>query len=206
MHVVLFGPPGGGKGTICKKLIAEGWYQLSGSDLLREVAKEPEAKYHKEAEHSLISGELVSDEIISGMMKEKISSLDGQPILFDGYPRTIQQAKDLQSIIGDSLKQAVFLDIPKELSISRIAKRLTCKDCAASYHDDYFPSSVKNICNYCNGNLYKRPDDNIQTLTKRLDIYNEKTAPLIEFYKNKNLLKIIDGSNDIEQVIKETIS
>jgi adenylate kinase len=206
MHVVLFGPPGGGKGTICKKLMADGWYQLSGSDLLRDIAKDPNSKYNKEAKHSLVSGELVSDQIISGMMKEKILSLNGQPILFDGYPRTIQQAKDLQLIIGDSIKQAVFLDIPKQISINRISKRLTCKDCAASFNEDSFKSSLEKTCSYCKGELYKRPDDNIETLTKRLDIYNEKTAPLIEFYKTNKLLKIIDGTNNIEQVIKETIN
>lgn len=187
--IILIGKPGAGKGTFAKKMEKEqGYYHLGGSDLLRENSMDESAKYYKEARHALSTGILVSDEIINGMFHEKMKSLKGRDIVFDGFPRSIEQAKAILSYYPNSegLK-AIYLDVPDEELVHRIVSRITCSKCSASYSSDHvknaFSPSVEGVCDECGGDLIKRVDDNEETLKTRLEQYSLHTAPLIDFFK-----------------------
>lgn len=185
MHIILLGKPGSGKGTLAKELVKKGYYHLSGSDLLRENSKDESAKYYKEAKHSLTTGELVASEIINGMVKEKIQQLKDQNIVFDGFPRTIEQAEALLSYIGDKSIKSQYLDISDDVIIERIVNRLTCKSCAASFNKIGMKPKVEGICDHCGGELYTRVDDNKETLKTRLDQYTKHTKPVMDFLKER---------------------
>lgn len=186
-HIILLGKPGSGKGTLASQLVEEhGFYHLSGSDVLRENSQDESAKYYKEARHALDTGILVSSDIINGMVNEKLKSLKGQDIVFDGYPRTIEQTDSLLSNYKDGQEiKAVYLDIDDSVITERIIHRLTCKDCAASFNEIAMKPKVDGVCDHCGGELHKRVDDNEETLKTRLEQYMTHTAPVMEALKTK---------------------
>lgn len=183
-NIILLGKPCSGKGTLSKQLVEKGYYHLSGSDVLRENSQSEDAPYYKEAIDALTTGVLIADDIMNGMVANKVKELKGQPIVFDGFPRSISQAKQLFKLFPDLTQlQSFYLDISDSDIIERVTNRLTCKKCAASYNTTTMKPKVEGICDLCGGEVYRRTDDNIDTLKTRLSQYTEQTEPVIDYMK-----------------------
>jgi adenylate kinase len=210
MNIVFLGPPGAGKGTQAKILIERyGIPQVSTGDMLREHRAKG-TELGKKAQEYMDKGQLVPDEIILGMVKERLSQPDCQKgFILDGFPRTVAQAEALDKLLsemGKKLDFALALIVPDDLLVERLTGRRTCKNCGMMYHIKYKPPKVEGKCDVCGGELYQRPDDNEETVRNRLEVYHEQTAPLIEYYKIKGILREIDGSKSIEEITQEIIS
>jgi adenylate kinase len=210
MNIVFLGPPGAGKGTQAKILIERyGIPQVSTGDMLREHRAKG-TELGKKAQEYMDKGQLVPDEIILGMVKERLSQPDCQKgFILDGFPRTVAQAEALDKLLsemGKKLDFALALIVPDDLLVERLTGRRTCKNCGMMYHIKYKPPKVEGKCDVCGGELYQRPDDNEETVRNRLKVYHEQTAPLIEYYKNKGILREIDGSKSIEEITQQLIS
>lgn len=198
-HIILLGKPGSGKGTIASKLMEEhGFYHLSGSDILRENSQDESAKYYKEAKHALESGVLIADDIINGMVEEKLKSLKGQKIVFDGFPRSIEQTKALISLVGTDDIKAVYLDIDDSIITERIINRLTCRDCAASFNKIGMLPKIEGVCDHCGGELYTRKDDNEETLKTRLEQYMTHTSPIMDVLKEMIVFDTIKHKSELK--------
>jgi adenylate kinase len=210
MNIVFLGPPGAGKGTQAKILIERyGIPQVSTGDMLREHRAKG-TELGKKAQEYMDKGQLVPDEVILGMVKERLSQPDCQKgFILDGFPRTVAQAEALDKLLsemGKKLDFALALIVPDDLLVERLTGRRTCKNCGMMYHIKYKPPKVEGKCDVCGGELYQRPDDNEETVRNRLKVYHEQTAPLIEYYKNKGILRDIDGSKSIEEITQQIIS
>jgi len=210
MNIVFLGPPGAGKGTQAKILIERyGIPQISTGDMLREHRAKG-TELGKKAQEYMDKGQLVPDEIILGMVKERLSQPDCQKgFILDGFPRTVAQAEALDKLLsemGKKLDFALALIVPDDLLVERLTGRRTCKNCGMMYHIKYKPPKVEGKCDVCGGELYQRPDDNEETVRNRLKVYHEQTAPLIEYYKKKGILREIDGSKSIEEITQQIIS
>lgn len=195
--IVLLGPPGSGKGTQAERLDDEfGLTRLSTGDMLREAVRN-ETKLGLEAKGYMESGNLVPNELVIGLMKDKIADLKGGFIL-DGYPRTTEQADALATIVD--IDVAVNLDVDDEELVSRLTKRRSCGKCNAVYHLLYKPPKNGNACDKCGSELYQRSDDTETTVRERLKVYRDNTFPLIEYYGKKDKLVNIDGKGDINDI------
>ena len=199
--VILLGAPGSGKGTIAGRLASEdaNLKHVSSGDLLRgAVAKGTPAG--QAAKAAMEAGQLVKDEIIAEMIKDVIAETQGDvTMLLDGFPRNLAQAKILADM-GAPVKSAVLIDVPDEIIQDRIAGRRTCPKCKAGYHVKNLPPKVEGICDVCGAELPIRKDDNPETVKDRLVVYHQQTEPLIAYYKDKNLLKSVNGLADVAQV------
>ena len=199
--VILLGAPGSGKGTVAGKLASENanLKHVSSGDLLRgAVAKGTEAG--KQAKEAMEAGKLVADELIATMIKDVVAETTGDvTMLLDGFPRNLAQAKILDEI-GAPVKSAVLIDVPDEIIQDRIAGRRTCPKCKAGYHVKNLPPKVEGICDVCGEKLTIRKDDNPDTVKDRLVVYHQQTEPLIAFYKEKGLLKTVDGMTGVDNV------
>ena len=194
MNIVLLGPPGSGKGTQ-SRLISMNYdlMHISTGDLLRE-ALDKKIDVGIDLEDYLKNGKLVPDEVITNLLQNKlIKSKNGY--ILDGYPRTIPQAKFLESIMEPSV--VILLDTDFKFILNRILTRSTCSECKATLID---MDLVEGKCPHCSGDTYKRADDNEETLAKRFTAYENLTLPLIEYYTSKNLLVRVDGNGDIEEI------
>ena len=199
--VILLGAPGSGKGTVAGKLASEkaNLKHVSSGDLLRgAVAKGTEAG--KQAKEAMEAGKLVADELMATMIKDVVAETTGDvTMLLDGFPRNLAQAKILDEM-GAPVKSAVLIDVPDEIIQDRIAGRRTCPKCKAGYHVKNLPPKVEGICDVCGEKLTIRKDDNPDTVKDRLVVYHQQTEPLIAFYKEKGLLKTVDGMTGVDNV------
>jgi adenylate kinase len=205
MKIILLGPPGAGKGTIAKKLMEyDGSVQISTGDILR-AAVAAGTELGKQAEAAMKAGNLVTDELIMGIMEERLQQPDcKQGFLLDGFPRTLPQAEALKLLLeklGEKLDCALELDIPREVIIDRLTTRRTCSNCGAIYNIKSKPPAVDGVCDVCGGtDIVQRDDETEEAIENRLEVYNRQTAPLVEFYRNEGLLVSVPSS-DFEPVM-----
>jgi adenylate kinase len=203
MYVILLGPPGAGKGTQAGAIVeATGMAHVASGDLFRAALRDG-TELGMRAKSYMDKGELVPDEIVIGMIMERISQPDCQKgVLFDGFPRTPEQAKALEEELArqnSSIDAVIYIDVPDEMLIKRISGRIMHKESGAVYNI-YFnpPPGVENAADH--PDYYQRPDDNEETVKKRLEVYHSQTAPLIEYYRSQGRLREIDGNQEMGAV------
>ncbi len=207
MRMVLLGPPGAGKGTQAVMLFEKlGYLHLSTGDILRENVKNG-TEVGKKAKSFMDKGDLVPDDIVIEMMLEKINKdAVGKDFILDGFPRTTYQAKKIDVAL-DKLKLSIDLVIYFETSLKTVVFRLTgrrlCSKCGANYHIVNMPPKKQGICDKCGIELYQRKDDNEETIKKRLEVFNNQTRELIDYYKGKGILKEISGDLDAKVVYEK---
>jgi adenylate kinase len=198
--IVLLGPPGAGKGTQGEKLTDEfGYVRLSTGDMLREAVRN-KTELGMKAKEYMDAGALVPNDLIIGLMKEKISQVSGG-VLLDGFPRTVEQADAL----GEQMEVDLALDfeVPDEVLISRLTQRRSCPDCNAVYHLVTKKPAKDGICDKCGAKLYQRDDDKEETVRNRLEVYHKNTQPLIDYYKKKGVLVSIPSDGDINEIFEK---
>lgn len=194
--VVLLGPPGCGKGTQAEKMGDDlGYIKLSTGDMLREAVRN-QTELGLKAKTYMDSGGLVPNDLIIGLMKEKIQGID--KIILDGFPRTIEQADALAEQID--IDVAINIDVADEELISRLTQRRSCPECNAVYHLSNKPPAKEGICDKCGSKLYQRDDDKEETVRNRLEVYRKNTFPLIEYYEKRGRLVTIHGVGDINEI------
>ena len=204
MNLVIFGPPGAGKGTQSSKLVKEfNLFQLSTGDLLRdEVSKKN--NFGNKIEEIMKSGGLVSDEIINNLIENKISNpLYKNRIIFDGFPRNLEQAKSLDNLLKKNNQQmslALNLKVDNQILVKRVTGRVTCSICNKTFNIFFNPPKKCEIKNCDQKNLITRSDDNQETIAKRLKTYDEKTFPVLDYYVKKGIMKNIDGMQEINAI------
>ena len=206
IDIILLGPPGAGKGTQARRLIEErGLVQLSTGDMLRE-AKSSGTEMGRRVAEVMDRGELVTDEIVIGLIREKLAQ-GGKGFIFDGFPRTLAQADALEALMaemGQHVDAVVEMRVDDEALVSRISGRFTCGNCGEVYHDVTKPTKVAGVCDVCGStDLRRRADDNAESLKTRLMEYYKKTSPLIGYYYAKGNLSPVDGLADIDVVAGE---
>lgn len=202
---ILLGPPGAGKGTQARMLEEKfGLVQLSTGDLLRAaVAAGTEAG--KRAKAVMEAGQLVSDDIVLAILKDRMAEPDtGKGVILDGFPRTAAQAAALDGLLagsGQKINAAISLDVVDEAMVERVSGRYTCANCGEGYHDSFKVPAKAGVCDKCGGTEFKRrADDNAETVRSRLEAYHAQTAPLIDYYDGKGVLKRIDAMAEIDLV------
>ncbi|MDK2892427.1 adenylate kinase [Methanohalophilus sp.] len=209
MNVVLFGPPGAGKGTQAKELSKHyGIPHISTGDILRANVSKGTDLGKKAAEY-MNKGELVPDDVLIGIIKNRLAEPDCKAgFLLDGYPRTIPQADALSGILNDinmPLEVVLNITVPDEELVTRLSGRYSCK-CGESYHIKFNPPKKAGICNVCGGELYQRDDDKEDVIRQRLVSYKKNTQPLIDYYEEKGILVNIDGTGGIDEVFGQIIN
>lgn len=198
--IVLLGPPGSGKGTQGEMLSEKlGYTRLSTGDMLREAVRNG-TELGLKAKGYMDSGALVPNDLIIGLMKEKIASAKGGVIL-DGFPRTVEQADALAQQVEVDL--ALDLDVPDEELVKRLTMRRSCPDCNAVYHLVSNPPRAEGVCDKCGAALYQRDDDREETVKNRLQVYRDNTMPLIDYYDRKGVLTVIQGVGDIDSIFEQ---
>lgn len=208
MNIILLGPPGAGKGTQAKILEADhGLVQLSTGDMLR-AAVASGSEVGKRAKAVMDAGGLVSDEIVIGVVSERLEQPDAKAgAIFDGFPRTAAQAEALDALLADkgqTLGHVVEMQVDDALLVDRISGRFTCASCGEGYHDRHKRPAADGVCDKCGGTEFKRrPDDNAETVRSRLEAYHSQTAPLIDYYRAAGKLRVIDGMADIDDVTRQ---
>lgn len=201
MELVFLGAPGAGKGTqaelVAKKL---GIPTISTGNILRAAVKN-ETEIGLEAKKFMDSGKLVPDDVILGIVEERLNEDDCQNgCILDGFPRTIAQAEALEASMK-KIDLAILIDVPDEVIEHRMEGRRTCHDCGMTYHIETNPSQQEGVCDRCGGELTIRKDDMPETVKHRLEIYHQQTEPLVEFYKNRGKLKTVDGTGAVEKTL-----
>ena len=201
MKIVLLGGPGAGKGTQAQRLVAEyGVAHISTGDLLRAAIKNG-TELGKQATSYMDKGQLVPDELVVNLVKERLADDDAQKgFILDGFPRNTAQAVVLDSELKDmglALDAAVLVDVDPDVIVKRLSSRRTCKNCG------YTAPAGVDVCPRCGGEMYQRDDDKPETIQRRLDVYKTQTAPLIEYYKGHGLLKTVNGEQAVDDVYKD---
>jgi adenylate kinase len=210
VRLVLLGPPGAGKGTQARMLESKLQApQIASGDLLR-IAVRNRTALGLQAKAFMDRGALVPDELVLGMIDERLSHAEAQSgFILDGFPRTVAQAEALGNILArrnETLDKVVAITVPDEEIVKRISGRRTCRSCGAMYHVIYEPPRNMNVCNNCGGELYQREDDAEQTVRARLQVYASSTSPLLDYYGRSGLLAEIDGIGRPEEIEHRILS
>ena len=213
MKLIFIGPPGSGKGTQAKRLAAQhGVPHISTGDMLREAIADG-TELGRQAAPIMASGALVSDDLMLGIIDERLAKADAQRgFILDGFPRTLVQAEKLDTIVGDSKGngsgngagglRVLQLLVPDETIVKRISLRRSCPTCGAIYHLESAPPAVDTVCDREGAELIARPDDNETAVRKRLEAFHRQTLPVATFYKSKNLLREVDGVGPVDAVFE----
>ena len=209
LRVVLLGPPGAGKGTQAKFLQEQyGACQISTGDILRKAVAE-QTPLGREASGYINRGALVPDDLIVNLVAERLKEKDcAQGFILDGFPRTIPQAQSLETILkrtGLVLNGVLSIQLPQKVIVERLAGRRTCKGCGALYHLAFDPPKADAVCDRCGGELVQRDDDREETIKARLSVYDTQTAPLVHYYRERNLLRAVDGAGTVDDVRRRLI-
>ncbi|QJB69208.1 adenylate kinase [Parasphingorhabdus halotolerans] len=205
MDIILLGPPGAGKGTQAGRLEDEhAMVQLSTGDMLRAAVKAG-TEVGLKAKSLMDAGELVPDEVVSGIIGDKLDELGpDQGVIFDGYPRTAAQAVSLDEILsarGRKLSYVIELAVDEDALVERITGRFTCGNCGAGYHDKFKQPAQEGVCDECGSTEFKRrPDDNEETVRTRMQEYRGKTAPILPIYEKRGIVRKVDGMGSMAQV------
>ena len=205
INIILLGPPGAGKGTQATRLVeTHGMVQLSTGDMLRAAVKAG-TPVGMQAKTVMDAGGLVSDDIVSALIDEKLSSMgENEGAIFDGYPRTQAQAEALDGILtarGRTLDHVIELEVDEDALVDRITGRFTCASCGEGYHDRYKLPKAEGVCDKCGGTEFKRrPDDNEETVRTRMAEYRAKTAPILPIYDARGIVSRVDGMADMDAV------
>ena len=209
MKIIMLGAPGAGKGTQAKKIADK--YQvphLSTGDIFRANIKNG-TELGKKAKTYMDQGLLVPDELVVDLVVDRLGQEDcANGCVLDGFPRTIPQAESLDAALaakGEVIDYAIDVDVPDENIINRMSGRRACVACGATYHIVHIPTKVEGVCDRCGESLILRDDDKPETVKKRLDVYHEQTQPLIDYYTSKNVLKSVDGTQDMETVFQAIV-
>jgi adenylate kinase len=206
MNIILLGPPGAGKGTQAKMLVEKYQIpQISTGDILRAAVKEG-SPLGKEAKACMDKGELVPDSVVIGIVEERIQQPDcTKGYMLDGFPRTVPQAEALDGMLqnlSSKIDHVVSIEVANEELVGRLTGRRTCRDCGAGFHVMFDPPDKEGVCDKCGGELYQRDDDNVETVTSRLDVYESQTMPLIDYYTAQGKIRPIDGVGEIKEIFK----
>lgn len=208
MIIVLTGAPGAGKGTQAEMLAAKcGYKTFSTGHALRKHVKEG-TDIGKKAEAIMARGDLVSDAVLLEILKAELQGKESDVVLLDGYPRNIPQAEALDTIDKQIVKGAVQLEVPREELISRLSGRRVCAQCGATYHAENSPPENEGVCDKCGGEVVQRTDDSAESVAHRLDVYEENTKPVLDYYREKNLFHSVSGTGSPEEIferLKEVI-
>ncbi len=206
MKIILLGPPGAGKGTQAKSISSRySIPHISTGDIFRKNISE-KTSLGIEAKNYIDNGQLVPDDLTINMIKSRLEQEDCRNgFLLDGFPRTVIQAEALDRYLklkNESLDTALLIDVPRDFILDRMTGRRVCPSCGASYHIKYNPPMILGKCNICGSDIVQRKDDTEATVRERLDIYDSQTQPLIDYYRSKNLLSIVQGTKAINEVFE----
>lgn len=206
MNIILFGPPGAGKGTQAKKMVDfYGIPQISTGDILRENVRKG-TELGLAAKAYMDKGELVPDEVLIGIIKNRLNEQDCEKgFILDGYPRTVPQADALAAILKEINKPidiVLNLKVPDEELVERISGRLMC-NCGASYHRIFNPPKKEGVCDICDAEVFQRADDKEEAVQNRLNVYKKQTEPLIDYYAKQGILVTLDGTKNIDKVFED---
>lgn len=204
MRLILFGPPGAGKGTHAR-ILSEKWKipQLATGDILRRHIREA-TELGKKAKAILERGELVPDALVNELMTGQLAKPEARKgFILDGYPRTVGQARALEDFLKgrkEELDVALYFETSPEVTVDRLSGRRSCPQCGANYHIRNIPPKVAGKCDSCQSDLIQRPDDRLETVRHRLEVYEKETAPLLDYYRKRKLLEEVPGDFDVPEL------
>lgn len=209
MFFILLGAPGAGKGTQADIIVKEmSLPHVASGDLFRHALKNG-TELGKQAESYMKGGQLVPDEITIKMILERIAQPDCKSgCVFDGFPRTLEQAKALDEALqkqGKNIEKAIYIEVPPEILLDRLTGRWVCRTCQSPFHQKNSPPKKEGVCDKCSGELYQRADDKEETIKERLKVYFAQTMPLLEYYESKARLFRVDGNKHINEVGKDIV-
>jgi len=210
VNIILLGPPGAGKGTQAQLLERDrGFIQLSTGDMLRAAAAEG-TDIGKRAKEIMDRGDLVPDDVMVQIISDKLDEIGDTPFILDGFPRTKVQAEELDALLlrkQKTLDAVIELNIDDEILVERVVGRFTCGTCGEGYHDTFKQPKTAGVCDRCGGTEFKRrSDDNEEAMRTRLKAYHGQTAPLIDYYGHKGVLRTVDGASDLAAVAAQIVA